>query len=66
MALGRLDRPGMVVYGGTIRRGKLSSGRTVNIVDAFEGYGKLVAGEITAEERAETIACACPGVRATR
>jgi len=64
MALGRLNRPGMVVYGGTIRRGKLSSGKTVNIVDAFEGYGKLVAGEITLAQREETIACACPGAGA--
>ena len=65
MAMGRLNRPALMVYGGTIRRGKLpSSGRTINIVDAFEGYGKLVAGAISADERAETIACACPGAGA--
>ncbi|KAH8054839.1 hypothetical protein JL722_8790 [Aureococcus anophagefferens] len=65
MAMGRLNRPALMVYGGTIRRGKLpSSGRTINIVDAFEGYGKLVAGAISPQERAETIACACPGAGA--
>ena len=65
MAMGRLNRPALMVYGGTIRRGTLpSSGRTINIVDAFEGYGKLVAGAISPQERAETIACACPGAGA--
>ena len=59
MAMGRLNRPSLMVYGGSIRRGRLpSTGKKVNIVDAFEGYGKLVAGTITPEERAETIACA--------
>ena len=33
-------------------------------MDAFEGYGKLVAGTITPQERAETIQCACPGAGA--
>jgi dihydroxy-acid dehydratase len=65
MAMGRLNRPGLMVYGGSIRRGRLpSTGAAVNIVDAFEGYGKLVAGDVTPEARAETIACACPGAGA--
>ena len=62
MGMGRLNRPSLMIYGGSIRRGKLpSDGRKINIVDAFEGYGKLVAGTITPQERAETIQCACPG-----
>jgi len=65
MGMGRLNRPSLMVYGGSIRRGKLpSDGRKINIVDAFEGYGKLVAGTITPQERNEVIACACPGAGA--
>jgi dihydroxy-acid dehydratase len=65
MGMGRLNRPSLMIYGGSIRRGKLpSDGRKINIVDAFEGYGKLVAGTITPQERAETIQCACPGAGA--
>jgi len=64
MALGRLNRPGLMVYGGTIRRGTLSSGKTCNIVDAFEGYGKRLRNEISQEEQEEIIAKACPGAGA--
>ncbi|KAJ8605377.1 hypothetical protein CTAYLR_002383 [Chrysophaeum taylorii] len=64
MALGRLNRPGLVVYGGTIRRGRLADATPVNIVDAFEGYGKVIAGTISSEERAQLISRACPGAGA--
>ena len=64
IAMGRLNRPSLMVYGGTIRRGKLKSGKTVNIVDAFEGYGKVIEGKMTKEEQEEIIEKACPGAGA--
>ena len=64
MGMGRLNRPSLMIYGGSIRRVSYPRMGKINIVDAFEGYGKLVAGTITPQERAETIQCACPGAGA--
>jgi len=64
MALGRLNRPGLMVYGGTIRRGKTSDGETTNVVDAFEGYGKLVSGKMSQEDYDDVVRHACPGAGA--
>jgi len=60
MALGRLNRPGLMVYGGTIRAGHLC-GRDLNIVSAFEAYGEYVAGRIGRDELTEVEKHACPG-----
>ncbi|KAL7419871.1 dihydroxy-acid dehydratase ilv3 [Cryptotrichosporon argae] len=70
MALGRLNRPGLMVYGGTIRPGRCgggSSGRpeeTLDIVSAFQAYGRYLQDGQTEEAekvRFETIRNACPG-----
>ncbi|KAL3802969.1 hypothetical protein HJC23_011592 [Cyclotella cryptica] len=62
MAMGRLNRPGIMVYGGTIRAGtQPSSGSTLDIVSAFQSYGQFVYDKITEEERKEIIQHSCPG-----
>ena len=62
MAMGRLNRPGIMVYGGTIRAGKMpSTGAPLDIVSAFQSYGEYAYDRITEEERKEIIKHACPG-----
>ncbi|MBK2125911.1 dihydroxy-acid dehydratase [Fangia hongkongensis] len=63
IALGRLNRPGLVVYGGTIQAGVVR-GKPVDIVSAFQSYGACLSGSITEAERKETIKKACPGAGA--
>ena len=62
MAMGRLNRPSIMVYGGTIRAGKQpSNGAPLDIVSAFQSYGQYVYEKITEEERKEIVRHACPG-----
>lgn len=63
MALGRLDRPGIVVYGGTIHSGQYK-GKALNIVSAFEALGEKVAGTISEEDFRGVVRHACPGAGA--
>jgi len=59
MAMARVNRPSLMVYGGTIRWGKRSDGRKCQIVDAFQCYGEYVTGKITDAERIDIIKGAC-------
>ena len=65
MALGRLNRPGIMVYGGTIRPGHCESmSGTLDIVSAFQSYGQFLASgsSPSAEKvRYDTVRHACPG-----
>jgi dihydroxy-acid dehydratase len=62
MAMARLNRPGIMVYGGTIRAGKQpSNGESLDIVSAFQSYGQFVYDKISEEERKEIIQHSCPG-----
>lgn len=63
IAMGRLNRPALMVYGGTIRPGKWN-GKSLDIVSAFQCYGQYLAGEISDEEREEIVRRACPGAGA--
>ena len=63
MAMGRLNRPSIMVYGGTIRAGH-ALGKPADIVSALECYGQLVAKKITPEQRNEIVRHACPGAGA--
>ncbi|UMB53572.1 dihydroxy-acid dehydratase [Lutibacter sp. A64] len=63
MAMLRLNRPSLMVYGGTIASGKYN-GKKLNIVSAFEALGQKIAGEITEEEYKEIIKNAIPGAGA--
>ena len=63
MALGRLNRPGIVVYGGTIAPG-CHNDKKLDIVSAFEALGQKISGEIDDTEYKNIIKKACPGAGA--
>jgi dihydroxy-acid dehydratase len=63
IAMGRLNRPAIMVYGGTIKPGHWK-GEDLNIVSAFEALGKKIAGTISPEDFAGVIKNACPGAGA--
>ncbi|MDW3192710.1 MAG: dihydroxy-acid dehydratase [Cytophagales bacterium] len=60
MAMGRLNRPSLMVYGGTVKPGKWKN-EDLNIVSAFEAYGKKLAGTIEDEDYKGIIQNAIPG-----
>jgi len=64
MAMGRLNRPGLMVYGGTIKPGCTKKGDKLDIVSAFQSYGQYLAGAISDEERQEIVRKSCPGAGA--
>jgi dihydroxy-acid dehydratase len=63
MAMGRVNRPSIMVYGGTINPGcaKTQNNADIDIVSAFQAYGQFLSGEITEEQRFDIIRHACPG-----
>ncbi len=63
MAMGRLNRPSIMVYGGTIRAGKWN-GHSLDIVSAFQCYGQYISGQIDEETRANIVRKSCPGAGA--
>ena len=60
MAIGRLNRPSILVYGGTIKSGKYKD-KSLNIVSAFEAYGQKIKGKISQEEYKGIIKNSIPG-----
>lgn len=63
IAMGRLNRPALMVYGGTIKPGTYN-GEKLDIVSAFQCYGQFIAGQISEEERGEIVRRSCPGAGA--
>jgi dihydroxy-acid dehydratase len=63
MAMGRLNRPSIMIYGGTIETGHYK-GQDLNIVSAFEALGQKIKGDITPEDFKNIIRNACPGAGA--
>lgn len=63
MALARVNRPGLMLYGGTIRPGKLGD-KKLDIVSAFEAYGSFLAGDTSDGELKQVLKNACPGAGA--
>lgn len=63
MAMLRLDRPSILVYGGTIAAG-CHNGKKLDVVSAFEAWGEKVAGTINEDEYKSVIMKACPGAGA--
>lgn len=62
MAMARLNRPSIMVYGGTIRAGhQPSTGESLDIVSAFQSYGQALYDKISEEERKEIVKHSCPG-----
>ncbi len=63
MGMLRLNRPGILVYGGTIASG-CHNGKELDVVSAFEAWGEKVAGTIDEQEYKNVIHKACPGAGA--
>ena len=63
MAMGRVNRPSLMVYGGTIKPGcaTTQNNADIDIVSAFQAYGQFITGEINEEQRFDIIRHACPG-----
>jgi dihydroxy-acid dehydratase len=63
IAMGRLNRPAIMVYGGTIAAGHYK-GEDLNIISAFEALGKKIAGQLEENDFKEIIRHSCPGAGA--
>ena len=63
IAMGRLNRPSLMVYGGTIRAGHANN-QALDIVSAFQCYGEFIAGRINDTQRREIVRHSCPGAGA--
>ena len=63
MAMGRLNRPGLMVYGGTIKPGHRGE-QTLDIISAFQSYGEFIAHRIDEATRKDIIRHSCPGAGA--
>ena len=60
MAMGRLNRPSIMIYGGTIKPGHHKE-QKLDIISAFQAYGEFIAGSIDDDERMEVVKKSCPG-----
>jgi dihydroxy-acid dehydratase len=63
MAMARLNRPALMVYGGTIKPGCLD-GQPLDVVSAFQSYGEYLAGRLDEAGRAAVVRNSCPGAGA--
>jgi len=63
IAMGRLNRPSLMIYGGTIRAGHHGPEK-LDIVSAFQSYGQFIAHSISEEQRQAVVRHACPGAGA--
>ncbi|RKZ87792.1 MAG: dihydroxy-acid dehydratase [Candidatus Parabeggiatoa sp. nov. 1] len=64
IAMGRLNRPALMIYGGTIKPGYDKHNNPIDIVSAFQSYGQYIAGAFNEEERQDVVKHACPGAGA--
>ncbi len=60
IAMGRLNRPALMIYGGTIKPGHRDS-QVLDIISAFQSYGEFITGKIDDGTRQEIVRNACPG-----
>ena len=63
MAMGRLNRPSIMVYGGSIKPGNYN-GKKLDLISAFQAYGQFIVETITDEERQQIVEKSCPGAGA--
>ena len=63
VVMGRLNRPALVVYGGTIHAGVLEA-RKLDVISAFQSYGEYLSGAIDEARRKQIVQLACPGAGA--
>jgi dihydroxy-acid dehydratase len=64
IAMGRLNRPSLMVYGGTIRAGHGDHDEKLDVISAFQSYGQFLSGAIDDGERRAIIRHSCPGAGA--
>lgn len=64
IAMARVNRPALMVYGGTIRAGCSKKGSKLDIVSAFQSYGEYLSAKISEEDRADVVRNSCPGAGA--
>src|SRR3984885_13495714 len=60
IAMGRLNRPSLMIYGGTIRAGH-SGGKKLDVISAFQSYGQFITHTISEEQRKSIVQHSCPG-----
>src|SRR5215831_8550569 len=63
IAMARLNRPALMVYGGTMRAGHLDD-KKLDVISAFQSYGEFLSGNIDEQQRRQIIRNACPGAGA--
>jgi dihydroxy-acid dehydratase len=63
IAMGRLNRPSLMIYGGTIRAGH-QNGQKLDIISAFQSYGQFITHTISDEQRQSIVRHSCPGAGA--
>ena len=63
IAMGRLNRPSLMIYGGTIRAGH-QNGQKLDIISAFQSYGQFITHTISEEQRQSIVRHSCPGAGA--
>ncbi|KAF5962018.1 hypothetical protein HYC85_003227 [Camellia sinensis] len=63
MAMGRLNRPSIMIYGGTIKPGHFQ-GHVYDIISAFQVYGEYVSGSVNDEQMKNVVRNSCPGAGA--
>jgi len=61
IAMGRLNRPALMIYGGTIKPGHSRTGATLDIVSAFQSYGEFIAHKLDEPARQDIVEHSCPG-----
>lgn len=61
MAMGRVNRPSIMIYGGSIKPGCSANNQPLDLVSAFQSYGQFITGEIDEKQRFDVIRHACPG-----
>jgi dihydroxy-acid dehydratase len=64
IAMGRLNRPSIMVYGGTIRSGYSRDHKPLDVISAFQSYGEFISGQIDEAARRDVVQHACPGAGA--
>ena len=61
IAMGRLNRPSLMIYGGTIKPGHAKGGQVLDVISAFQSYGEFITHKIDESTRADIVEHSCPG-----
>jgi dihydroxy-acid dehydratase len=64
LAMARLNRPSIMIYGGTIKPGCSKLGESLDIVSAFQSYGQFISKQISDDTREDIVRNSCPGAGA--